>query len=154
MSRVLIVDEDFRDRAFLHFILDEAGFSVKEAATGSEGFDLFMRDTEGIDLVILDDEQLETLSALRLVNPDVHCCVLTNDYPVESLRALGAVAGFAKPIIDSARFIRQVRQIARWSPQFSEEVQVPRPSPTYAPASRRTSAPLHYPGRLVQPRLT
>jgi CheY-like chemotaxis protein len=122
MARVLILDEDFRDRTFLRFVLEEAGFAVKEAASGPEGFDLFESDTAGFGLVILDDEQLETMSALRLVNPDVHCCVLTNDYPIEALRALGAVAAFPKPITDSDRFVRFVREFAGLTHQFPEEV--------------------------------
>lgn len=154
MSRVLIVDEDFRDRAFLRFVLDEAGFTVKEAASGSAGFDLFMRDAEGIDLVLLGDEELETMSALRLVNPDVRCCLLTNDYPVESARALGAVGAFPTPITDSDRFVRYVRQLTRLRPQFGEAIRVPRLSPTHSPASRGTSTPLPYQRRLVQPRFT
>jgi CheY-like chemotaxis protein len=128
MSSVLVVADDFRVRAFLDFILDEAGFAVKEAKDGSEAIDLFRRNSEAFDLVVLGDEQQQTLTALREANPDVQCCLLTSDFSAEMVSAHGIVAVFSKPIVDSAKFIREVRQLAGLTPPLLTDLGEPRRS--------------------------
>jgi CheY-like chemotaxis protein len=113
MSNVLILEDDFRVRTFLSFVLDEDGFVVKEAENESDAISLVRNDPEGIDLVLLGQEQLPTLAALRRLNPDLRCCLLSPDFSGGRLHALGALAVFAKPVADPARFVRNVRQLSR-----------------------------------------
>lgn len=126
MSNALVVAGDFRVRAFLDFILDEAGFGVLEARTGPEAIDLFRRNPEQFDLVFLGDEQGQTLTALRAVNPDVRCCLVTSNFAAEMVSAPGVVAVFPKPILDSAKFIRDVRQLAGLAPPLLTDLGEPR----------------------------
>lgn len=113
MSSVLILEDDFRVRTFLSFVLDEDGFAVKEAVNGSEAISLVQNDPQGIDLVLLGLDQLPTLATLRRLNPTLRCCLLTPDSSAARLHGLGALAVFAKPVSDPARFVRSLRQLSR-----------------------------------------
>lgn len=115
---VLIVDDDFRVRTYLRFVLDEAGLDVQEAATDQEALRRVNEDPQGIDLVLLavempDVERLEMLAELRGRNPDLRCCILTRTYPADQVRAAGALAVFPKPITEPGKLLREVRLLAR-----------------------------------------
>lgn len=110
MSTVLIVDEDSQVRTFLHSLLAKAGFTVKEASGSQEAIDHFHRG-KGIDLVLLDLDELATLAALRQVEPAVRCCILAQHLPAEGLPGLDVLTVFAKPILNPAQLVHNIRQL-------------------------------------------
>src|SRR5207248_1562218 len=102
---VLIVDDESAVRTVLEVALRRTGFAAWQAATGREALELYARQREAIDLVLLDVRMPDwdgpqTLAALRRLDPDVRCCFLTGDagtYTEGELLALGAIMVLDKP---------------------------------------------------------
>jgi DNA-binding NtrC family response regulator len=102
-ATVLIVDDDDMIRSFLVTVLEEEGYEVLEAATGSQGEALLME--KPVDIVLLDLRlpDVDGISILRKLNrsePDVNVVVLTAfgavDSAVEAMK-LGAYDYIDKP---------------------------------------------------------
>jgi DNA-binding response OmpR family regulator len=74
MARILIIDDDVEFCIFLQEILERAGYEVVVAHNGREGVACY--EATSIDLVITDilmpqQEGLETITALQRLNPQV-----------------------------------------------------------------------------------
>ena len=80
-------------------ILEHAGFDVLRAADGQEAVEIFERDGDSIDCLLLDlsmprlDGE-ETLQAIRKLRDDV-CAVLTSGFTEQEMLHRFRVAGFA-----------------------------------------------------------
>ncbi len=106
-ARVLLVDDDFRNRTVLRLVLKQNGFDVLEAYDGFEAVDLYQQHRESITVVLLDIlmpgmDGPATLAALRGLNPDVCCCFMGANLGSSStaaLRQLGVAAIFSKPFV-------------------------------------------------------
>jgi DNA-binding response OmpR family regulator len=106
MATILVIDDDEQSRAFLRDVLEFAGYEVYDACDGRQGISCFRQSS--IDLVITDivmpeQEGLETIIALRREQPGIHIIALSGggarnnlDYLV-SANMLGAERTFAKP---------------------------------------------------------
>ncbi len=113
-SSVLLIDDDLALRGLLRQILNEAGYQVVEAGDGRSG----MRKLEqmAVDLVITDlvmpeQEGIETLQRLRAERPELPVIVISGAFGgsyLQTARLLGATACLAKPI-DSEDLLRAVR---------------------------------------------
>jgi DNA-binding response OmpR family regulator len=102
---ILIADDEPLIRDMLARYLSAHNFRTLSARDGQEALDIFRRRGEEIALVLLDIRMPglsgpETLSALRLLDPEVRCCFMSGDpggYTAEELRACGALHLFTKP---------------------------------------------------------
>lgn len=79
---ILVVDDNDVVRSLLRVVLQQEGFLVWTAAGGLEAIDLFRNRGQSIDLVLLDLQMpgmdgLQTLAALRQLNPQVHCFLMS-----------------------------------------------------------------------------
>ena len=124
MSRVLVIDDDPGVRESMSRMLSQAGYTVRVAETGEEGFDIARA---GAFDVILSDMRmpglsgLDVLRKLRDVRVDASFIVMTGfgtvDSAVEAMK-LGAVDFVQKPFFRDELLMRvrsaaERRQLAR-----------------------------------------
>jgi len=115
---ILVVDDEVPVRALLDTVLRQNGFSVWQAGGGQEALDQYRQNRENIGLVLLDVRMpdldgVETLAALRGMNPSIQCCFMSGhsgDYSHEQLLELGAARVFAKPF-RLAELLQVARQL-------------------------------------------
>lgn len=79
---VLVVDDDLGVRTALNAALTLHGMRVLLATGGREAVDLFRAHRRIIDLVLLDvhmpgQDGPATLEAMRALEPEVRCCLMT-----------------------------------------------------------------------------
>ena len=83
-KRILVVDDEPAVRKVQTWVLERAGYDVLSASDGQEAVEIFEREGDSIDCVLLDlsmprlDGE-ETLHALRKLRGDV-CVVLTSGF--------------------------------------------------------------------------
>jgi CheY-like chemotaxis protein len=100
---ILVADDEAALRDMLAVALGAFGFKIKIAADGAAALELYR--TSDIDVVLLDVQMpvmdgAETLRALKQVNPEVVCILMsggTGKYDTETLLDLGAVDLVPKP---------------------------------------------------------
>jgi len=115
-GRILVVDDEPGVRHVLRSLLEAAGYEVVEAAHGGEALTLVRAG--GIDLVLTDlvmpeQEGIETIRALRLESPEVRVIAMSGAFGGDFLRIAGLVGAHAtipKPL-DPARLLGQVRAV-------------------------------------------
>jgi signal transduction histidine kinase/DNA-binding response OmpR family regulator len=103
-STVLVIDDDPAVRGFLRQILAGAGYVVVEAGEGKSGMSKI--GSQVVDLVITDlvmpeQEGLETLQRLRVERPNLPVIAISGAFGgsyLKTARRLGATAALAKPI--------------------------------------------------------
>ena len=114
-STLLVIDDDPAVRGFLRQILAGAGYIVVEAGDGRSGMSKI--EPHRVDLVITDlvmpeQEGLETLQRLRAERPNLPVIVISGAFGgsyLKTARRLGATAALAKPI-DPETLLRAVRE--------------------------------------------
>jgi PAS domain S-box-containing protein len=114
--RVLVIDDDPAVRGYLRRVLGGAGFFVLEAEDGRIGMSKIER--EPVDLVITDlvmpeQEGLETLQRLRVIRPELPVIVISGAFGgafLKAARRFGAAGTLAKPI-DPEALLRAVREV-------------------------------------------
>src|SRR5580698_9175142 len=98
MAKILVIDDDQEMRVLIHECLVELGHAVNEACDGREG----VRAIEGehpdlviCDLVMPDQEGIETIIALGRTHPELPVLAISGKDPVFLRMAtqLGAAAG-------------------------------------------------------------
>jgi DNA-binding NtrC family response regulator len=106
MVRILIIDDDEDFRSMLRMALEQDGYVVEEARNGREGLQRYVvapTDVVMTDLLMPEREGLETIRALRQINPQVKIIAISgggasghlNFLPVA--RMLGALRTLQKP---------------------------------------------------------
>jgi CheY-like chemotaxis protein len=113
---ILVVDDAAAVRTGLGEALRREGFAVWVAPDGQQALDLYRRCGGSIDLVVMDQRMpgldgLQTLAALRALNPDVRCCFLTADPDSDGrLEQGGATCVLHKPMgpDEVARVLRRL----------------------------------------------
>lgn len=95
---ILVVDDDDVVRSLLRVVLQQEGFLVWTAADGAEAVNLFRGCGRPIDLVLLDLQMpgmdgLQTLAALRQLNPQLRCCLMSSLLRAPSGEAPGECDG-------------------------------------------------------------
>jgi CheY-like chemotaxis protein len=112
---LLLIEDDTAVRGLLRQILTGAGYVVMEAGDGRIGMSKLER--HAIDLVITDlvmpeQEGLETLRHLRLTRPELPVIAISGAFGgdfLKTARRFGAIATLPKPI-DAEDLLRAVRQ--------------------------------------------
>lgn len=106
MQTVLVVDDEEVVRCAVTKMLKRLAYEVLTAADGGEALEIFSRQPDEIDCVILDlampdMDGLQTFLALRQVRPDA-CILLASGFDEEELAQRYAGQGFVgfihKPI--------------------------------------------------------
>lgn len=74
MARILLIDDDDALREILAVVLTRSGHAVTQANTGKKGVALFLAEPADLvitDLIMPDQEGIETIVQLRREHPDV-----------------------------------------------------------------------------------
>jgi two-component system chemotaxis response regulator CheY len=111
MSRILLVDDDELLRNMLRIFLEKMGHIVMEARNGKEAVRLFETEPPDLvltDLVMPDQDGLETIPAMRRLRPEIKIIAMSGgsrfgplDY-LKIARQMGAVATLNKPFSNEA----------------------------------------------------
>jgi DNA-binding response OmpR family regulator len=106
MPKILLVDDDVSVRGFVRIALTEMGHQVTEAGNGNEGLRSFERSPTDMvitDLVMPEQEGLETLAIYRKMHPGVKIIAMSgggrgnaSDY-LKMAKIMGADLVLAKP---------------------------------------------------------
>ncbi len=102
---ILIVDDDQAVLSLLQKGLSMNGFTVWQANNGKDAIETYKTNQKLIAAVLLDVRMPDldgpaAICALRTIDPDVRCCLMSGDigkYTAEELFASGAVHIFSKP---------------------------------------------------------
>ena len=101
---VLVVDDEEGVRSYLRMVLEDAGYTVSEAADGKEAFHLALEDPPAVvitDLVMPEQEGIETIRALRRRLPQLAIVAISGAFGGQFLntaKILGADAILDKPL--------------------------------------------------------
>ena len=107
-ERILVVDDESLVRNLAQTVLECRGFRVVTAEDGDEAVEIYRREADSIDLVLLDYimprmNGVQVLKELQQLNPRVRVLFSSgyhSDHDVEQLLASGARGFVAKPYRD------------------------------------------------------
>ena len=113
MATILLVEDDDGVRSILHKTLVAAGYEVEDAANGDFALAAYRRQPRDLvitDLVMPEKDGLETITALRRLNPAVKIIAISGggrtlglgQLYLETARAIGAGRILAKPFTSAA----------------------------------------------------
>ncbi|MCI5162678.1 MAG: response regulator [Candidatus Electrothrix sp. AX5] len=106
MRNILIIDDDEQMRNLLCRAMEYAGFEVEAAADGRKGLRLFEENSYDLvitDLIMPEQEGMETITFLRKNHPDVKIIAISGggrigpETYLPAALELGANSAFAKP---------------------------------------------------------
>jgi CheY-like chemotaxis protein len=129
-ANILVVDDEPLVRDVARTVLERWGFHVRTAEGGPAALDIYRRERDNIDLILLDYTMpgmngVQVLQELLRIDPDV-CVVFSSgysmDHDVNQLLAVGARAFVPKPYRpqDLVQTIRDA--LAQRKPMISEEI--------------------------------
>jgi two-component system response regulator HydG len=147
MSRILLIDDDPGVRDSMERMLRGAGYAVRSAASGEEGFELARAG--GFDVILSDMRMpgisgLDILRKLREIRVDAAFIIMTGfgtvDTAVEAMK-LGAVDFVQKPFFRDELLMRvrsasERRQLARQVDLLQRQVEPPGSVATLIGSSR------------------
>lgn len=110
MSQILVIDDDEGLRRVLGQILVRAGYAVAEAADGRQGLKAFRKapvDLVICDLIMPDQEGLETISVLRKEFPTLKIIAISGGARVTGYDFLPAATGLGANMAISKPFSRE-----------------------------------------------
>ncbi|MBE0616429.1 MAG: PAS domain S-box protein, partial [Proteobacteria bacterium] len=115
---VLVVDDDETVRAVARMMLEDAGLAVVTATDGRDAVELYRRDPDAVDLVLLDMNMPhmggeETFRELRRVRPDVRV-ILSSGYNEQDavVRFSGrGLSGFLQKPYRVSALLAKVREV-------------------------------------------
>ncbi|MCX8058304.1 MAG: cache domain-containing protein [Spirochaetes bacterium] len=105
IQNILIIDDDENIRYFLKKGLEKMGFHVKEAENGVKGIDLYLREKDFIDIIILDLimpglSGKDTFLELKKINKNVKVIMIsgfTEDEKIKDCIENGVYGFISKP---------------------------------------------------------
>jgi CheY-like chemotaxis protein len=100
--RLLIVDDETAILTVLVAGLRHLGLDAHPASNGPEAVALLSRDPTAFPLALVDVNLrgmsgLETVAALRRINPSMRCCLMTGEYVNARSLPAGVARIFSKP---------------------------------------------------------
>ena len=115
--KVLVVDDDAGARDVARSVLESAGHEVEVVSTGRDAVDAYRRrpaDVVLLDVLMPDQDGIETLRELRRIAPDARIVAMTggDDIHLRSARLLGATEVLRKPyrVADLLRVTRAAKR--------------------------------------------
>ncbi len=131
-ERILVIDDEHLVRSAVRSILEPMGYTVREAADAPSGFELFRRERDQLDLVLLDLSLPgisgdSVLSSMLRERPGMRIVLLTGYRPL--IAPEGAAAVVQKPF-EVEELLRVVREVCDGGG--------PSQSPTRGPAPATT----------------
>lgn len=113
MATILLVEDDDGVRTVLHRTLVSAGYEVEDASNGDIALAAYGRQPRDLvitDLVMPEKDGLETISALRRINPSAKIIAISGggrtlglgQLYLETARSIGAARVLAKPFTSTA----------------------------------------------------
>ncbi len=119
---IIVTEDDAVQREIISDILASAGYAVQQCASGLETLDTLRKDA--CDLILTDMKMpemdgLETLQALRELDPDVRVLVASGfsiSLDIDTLRAHGALDFLSKPFRVS-EISRKVAELIQAPPE-------------------------------------
>jgi DNA-binding NtrC family response regulator len=118
-KKVLIIDDDEQMRILLRQAMEWAGFTVVEADNGRKGMRVMREELADLvitDLIMPEQEGLETISGMKREFPDVHIIAISGggrigpEAYLPAALELGAIRVFSKPF-DIREFVAAVEEI-------------------------------------------
>lgn len=118
MPTVLIIDDEAPVRKTLRMILEKSGFKVREASNGRLGVESFQGNAADLvitDIIMPEQEGIETIMAIRTINADTPIIAMSGGGRVgnmnflEMAQDMGANAVLPKPI-KPANLLGAIRQ--------------------------------------------
>jgi CheY-like chemotaxis protein len=120
MTRVLVIDDDPVLLTLATCLVEALGHQVVQATQGREGVSLFIADPTDLivtDIVMPDQEGIETIRAIRAVDPKVPILAMSGstnaETPWDYLKlalTLGATSTIYKPFTPEA-FTAEIRKL-------------------------------------------
>jgi CheY-like chemotaxis protein len=98
---VLVVDDYDQIRIILRRILQDAGYEVFEASNGRQAIDQLRKNAADLvitDLIMPEQEGLETIQFLRNERPDLKIIAMSGGQCLPLAEKLGADLTLAKPL--------------------------------------------------------
>lgn len=101
---VIVVDDEPGIRNYFRKILSSAGYQVEEAPDGKQAVKVIRRsgiDLAIVDLVMPEQEGLETIRALHREHPELKIIAMSGRFvgsALDAAKAFGAHAALAKPV--------------------------------------------------------
>jgi len=109
--RILIIDDDLQIRQMLRYMLEDAGYEVREAPDGKIGISLFRKEAADVvitDIIMPEKEGIETILELKQEFPDIRIIAMSGGgrlgprQYLESAKNLGAQKTLTKPFSKEA----------------------------------------------------
>ncbi len=102
---ILFIDDEELIRRLNQSILEDSGYTVITAADGEDGLDIFYKEKNNIDLVILDFSMphlsgSEVAEKILVSSPDAKIIISSGyiqDWQIKSLKQLGITGFLDKP---------------------------------------------------------
>lgn len=128
MARILVIDDDELARSVVCEILENKGYDIVDAATSSDGIEIFRR--REIDLIVTDlfmppDGGLSVIKNVRAVNANVGIILISGmsfdsrDLIFQSALDAGATCTLQKPIRPDALLTAVATILADTNPKDS-----------------------------------
>jgi len=118
--RILVIDDDEDFRSMLRTALEQDGYAVEEARNGREGLQRYViapPDVVITDLLMPEREGLETIRALRQMNPQVKIIAISGGVGLLNFlplaRKFGALRTLQKPFT-----LQQLHDVVREVVQY------------------------------------
>jgi DNA-binding NtrC family response regulator len=116
---LLVVEEEDSVRHLLELALGRQGFRVLGASSGTHALRLYQEQGTNIGLVLIEVRMNglsgpETVAKLREINPDVRCCFMSGDAPLNKADQLlgdGVLHVFQKPFLSLAELGSTLRKL-------------------------------------------
>jgi DNA-binding NtrC family response regulator len=116
MAKILVIDDDAAIRDVIFQLLQDGGHTLTMAENGREGVALFRANRPDLvitDIIMPEQEGIETLKQIRQIQPDAKVVVVSgggrlgNEPYLDVARAMGALDTIEKPF-DPDDFIRRI----------------------------------------------
>ncbi len=119
MEKILLIDDEAFIKKMLKKLLETHNYEVLLAANGAEGIKLFNEHRPALiitDLIMPEQEGLETIMEIRNLNPDVKIIAMSGGgikdpkFYLELAGKFGANHSFSKPI-DNNKLLSTVKEL-------------------------------------------
>lgn len=119
MARILIIDDDLQILTMLKLMLEHEGYEVTTAGDGKSGVKSYRKNPADLvitDIIMPDQEGLETISELRQDFPDLRIIAMSGGGRIDSgqylniAKEFGANCIFTKPI-EREKLVNAVKKL-------------------------------------------